>query len=112
MRFCGASLQAGTLKSSGCPPEGGRYRIEKRVLTQTLQGLKPLLFTSLNVAAEAATEKLAPCNSEGRCLPEGCFVEAGKKSRSLASLGMTSSTFSAAFEAATHMIIYVIAWHS
>src|ERR1700688_4826505 len=30
------TLQAGTLESSRCPPEGGRYMNQNRVLTQTL----------------------------------------------------------------------------
>jgi hypothetical protein len=36
-RFCSARLQAGTLESSKCPPEGGRYMSQNRVLTQTLK---------------------------------------------------------------------------
>src|SRR6266700_3738461 len=36
--FCSARLQAGTLESSTCPPEGGRYMNQNRVLTQTLRG--------------------------------------------------------------------------
>ena len=36
-RFCSARLQAGTLESSTCPPEGGRYKNQNRVLTQTLK---------------------------------------------------------------------------
>jgi hypothetical protein len=36
-RFCSARLQAGILKSSRCPPEGGRYMKQNRVLTQALQ---------------------------------------------------------------------------
>ena len=47
-QFCRARHQAGTLKSSRCPPEGGRYNNQNRVLTLTLQplqlqGLKPLI---------------------------------------------------------------------
>ena len=56
-RSCSAHLEAGTLESSTCPPEGGRYINQKQVLTHTLQGLKPFFFRSLNVAAEAATHK-------------------------------------------------------
>jgi uncharacterized damage-inducible protein DinB len=37
-RFCSARLQAGTLKSSRCPPEGGRYINQNRVLKQDLNG--------------------------------------------------------------------------
>jgi len=53
-RFCSARLQAGTLESTRCPPEGGRYMNQNRVRTQIL---KPLFFRLLNVAAEAATYK-------------------------------------------------------
>ena len=53
-RSCSARLQAGTLGSNGCPPEGGRYRNQNRVL---IRALKPWFFRSLNVAAEAATHK-------------------------------------------------------
>ena len=37
-RFCSARLQAGTLESCRCPPEGGRYTNQNRVLTRTLTG--------------------------------------------------------------------------
>jgi hypothetical protein len=53
-RFCSARLQAGILKSSRCPPKGGRYTYRIRVLTQTL---RPLLFKFPNVAAKVATHK-------------------------------------------------------
>ncbi len=36
-RFCSVGLQADTVDSSTCPPEGGRYIDQKLVLTQTLQ---------------------------------------------------------------------------
>jgi len=35
--FCNARLQAGTLESSRCPPEGGRYMNQNLVFKQTLQ---------------------------------------------------------------------------
>ncbi len=37
-RSCSARLQAGTLESSTCPPESGRYTNQKRVLTDTRRG--------------------------------------------------------------------------
>ncbi len=42
-RSCSARLQAGTLESSTCPPEGGRYINQKRVLTHTLRGSRNTL---------------------------------------------------------------------
>jgi hypothetical protein len=44
--FCSARLQAGTLESSRCPPEGGRYMIESGVLTQPLN---PVLLKGLPI---------------------------------------------------------------
>ena len=38
-RSCSARLQAGTLESRTCPPEGGRYTNQNQVLTHTLLGL-------------------------------------------------------------------------
>ena len=43
--FCSARLQAGTLESRRCPPEGGRYMNQYRVLTQTLQGAQWLMVS-------------------------------------------------------------------
>ncbi len=42
-RFCSAGLQAETLDSSPCPPEGGRYSRQDRTVTQALKSafLKP-----------------------------------------------------------------------
>jgi hypothetical protein len=53
-RFCSARLQASTFESSRCPPEGGGYTNQNRVLTRTL---KPMILRALNVAAEAAIHK-------------------------------------------------------
>ena len=36
-RSCSVGLQADTVDSSTCPPEGGRYTDQNQVLTQTLQ---------------------------------------------------------------------------
>src|SRR5579864_115959 len=36
--LCSARLQAGTLESSTCPPEGGRYTNQNRVLTHLRRG--------------------------------------------------------------------------
>src|SRR5216684_2310084 len=38
-RFCSVGLQADTVDSSTCPPEGGRYIDQNQALTQTLQPL-------------------------------------------------------------------------
>src|SRR5260370_145163 len=35
--FCSVGLQANTVDSSTCPPEGGRYIDQNQVLTQTLK---------------------------------------------------------------------------
>jgi hypothetical protein len=35
--FCSARLRADNLESSRCPPEGGRYMNQNRVLTRTLR---------------------------------------------------------------------------
>jgi len=40
-RFCSARLQAGISESSRCPPEGGRYMNQSRVLTQSLKPRPP-----------------------------------------------------------------------
>ena len=52
-RFCSARLQAGTLKSSRCPPEGGRYMKQNRVLTQALQPAVVSQSQDQNPLAEA-----------------------------------------------------------
>ncbi len=43
--FCSVGLQADTVDSSTCPPEGGRYIDQNQVLTQTLKPrtLPPLM---------------------------------------------------------------------
>src|SRR5579863_7040568 len=41
-RSCSARLQAGTVDSSTCPPEGGRYISQNRVLAETLEPGKSL----------------------------------------------------------------------
>src|SRR5580704_2665036 len=43
-RFCSARLQAGTLDSSRCPPEGGRYMNQNRVRTRTLRPIESALY--------------------------------------------------------------------
>src|SRR5271169_1380797 len=61
-RLCRARLQAGTLKSSRCPPEGGRYTNQNRVLTQPLQpvGFR-LLVLSRKQQAEACPTRIGEC---------------------------------------------------
>src|SRR5712691_5227528 len=39
-RFCSVGLQADTAHSSKCPPEGGRYRTQPSVATQTLKPVR------------------------------------------------------------------------
>jgi len=61
-RFCGARLQAGTLESSRCPPEGGRYMDQNRILTQTFQAhvhTPRLKFRFFIAAAEAVVVAVA-----------------------------------------------------
>ena len=77
-RFCSARLQAGTLESSTCPPEGGRYMNRNRDRTRTLQPLavrarlrhganrqrlKPVCSFPADVTAEAVTYKTYSQNS-------------------------------------------------
>src|SRR5271157_5958477 len=59
-RSCSARLQAGTLESSRCPPEGGRYIIQNRVLTQALQpvGFHEILAGVHGLGALAETRRL------------------------------------------------------
>ncbi len=52
--FCSARLQAGTLESTRCPPEGGRYMIQNPVLTQTL---KPAIKCNPNGRVETRPSK-------------------------------------------------------
>src|SRR5216683_5480712 len=51
-RICSARLQAGTLESSRCPPEGGPYMTQTRVLTQTLQPGRTAFLGKTASAAE------------------------------------------------------------
>jgi len=53
--FCSARLQAGILKSSRCPPEGGRYMNQNRVLIQALQ---PVGFAQTSQAEACSTETI------------------------------------------------------
>src|SRR5229473_382396 len=41
--YCGANLQVGILEASRCPPEGGRYINQDRILTWTLYTQMALL---------------------------------------------------------------------
>jgi hypothetical protein len=64
-RFCSVGLQADTMDSSTCPPEGGRSIDEERVLTQTRQSL-PCHFASMGSrAAPGLSAEPFHCSSSG-----------------------------------------------
>jgi len=54
LRFCSARLQAGVCLIPKCPPKGGRYMIQNRVLTRAL---KPSILGDLNGRAEARSSE-------------------------------------------------------
>ena len=61
--LCSAGLQAGTLESSTCPPEGRRYMNQAPVLTE---GLKPATKHNPNGRAEARPSQKAQSPKSGQ----------------------------------------------
>ena len=92
-RICSVGLQADTVDSSTCPPEGGRYIDQNQVLTQTL---KPGISSRYGVAAEQVAEK-CHFGASGVKTPEGNsdFMSC------LKARPTNHGTFSATCEAAT-----------
>src|SRR6267154_1393658 len=91
--FCSVGLQADTVDSSTCPPEGGRYIDQNQVLTQTLKAGISLRY---GVAAEQVAEK-CHLGASGVKTPEGNtdFMSC------LKARPTNHGTFSATCEAAT-----------
>src|SRR6266851_2465857 len=62
-RFCSARLQGGTLKSSRCPPEGGRYNNHNRVLAQTLRTRVTAFGQATEICCSPPLQRRGFCDS-------------------------------------------------
>src|ERR1700747_756545 len=69
--FCSARLQAGTLESNRCPPGGGRYMNQNRILTHTLKPGPPTQISIRRAQRRIGSLTLHRVNSRAGTMNRG-----------------------------------------